>query len=139
MFLVVRAGKFESLDAVQELRVAVSDGGPSREDLVELFELSEADRRTNVVDPIVEPESRVLEPAARVGATLVPEAAQKTPLTFGMRRDHAPFSRRDLLVRVEGEDRGWSVRAEHIPAIARAQCLARVLDEREPVAVADRT
>ncbi len=113
-------------------------GRPPRENLVEPLELTEADRRAYVVDPIVESEPGVLEPAARVGATLVPEAAQKPPLFLGMGRDHAPFSRRHLLVRIEGEDSRWPVRAEHVPAITRSQRLACVLDEREPVPVADR-
>ena len=44
----------------------------------------------------------------------------------------------DLLVRIEGEDRAGAVRADGRTLVLRAERLARVLDQREPVPLGDR-
>ena len=49
------------------------------QDPVELLELAEPDRGPDVVDPVVEPEPGVVEPAAAVGATLVAQALEQLP------------------------------------------------------------
>ena len=79
----------------------------------------------------------MLEPPAPVSAALVAEALEQPPLLLGVRRHHAAFPRRDLLVRVEGEDRGGAVRADACAAVLRAERLAGVLDQRQPVPLAE--
>ncbi len=80
----------------------------------------------------------MLEPAALVATALVAQRAEQAPFLFGMRGHHPAFARRDLLVRIEREDGAWSLRSERSPLVPRAECLARVVDEREPVPVGDR-
>ncbi len=102
---VVGARKVEAAHIGEELRVARGNVGPRAKDVVELLELADADRGPDVVDPVVESEPCMLEPAAGVGAALVAQASQQPPLRLRMRRDHAALAGRDLLVRVEGKDR----------------------------------
>ena len=61
----------------------------------------------------------MLEPAALVAAALVAQRPQQAPLLLRVRRDHPALAGRDLLVRVEREDRGRAVRAER-PALVLA-------------------
>src|SRR5581483_12238910 len=101
--------------------------------LVELLELSDADRGADVVEAVVESEPHVLEPPAIVAAALVAQRAEQAPLLLGVRRHHAALARRHLLVRIEREDGARAVRAERLSLVLRADCLARIVDEREPV------
>ena len=74
---VVSAGELEPGHVGEEPRVAGRNGRARRENRVELLELPQADRRADVVEPVVEAEPGVLEPPARVGPALVPEAPQQ--------------------------------------------------------------
>src|SRR5581483_3722117 len=108
-------------------------------DLVELLQLADADGRADVVEAVVVAEPDVLEPSARVPPALVSQRPQQAPLLLRVRRDDPAFSRRDLLVRIEGEDAAHALRAERRALVPRAERLARVVDERKPVLVGDRT
>src|SRR5204863_8948052 len=104
---------------------------------VELLELGDPDRGADVVEAVVVAESRVLEPAAAVGAPLVAEALQQPPLRLVMGRDDSALPCRHLLVRIEREDGGRAVRANRRAAVVGAERLACVLDQREAVAFAE--
>ena len=91
-----------------------------------------------IVEPVVEAETAVLEPARRLEAALVAQRDQQLVLVLRPGRDRPALAGRHLLVRVEGPDRRMAVRAERPPFVARPQSLARVLDERQAVLVADR-
>ena len=52
-------------------------------------------------------------------------------------RHRAALARRHLLVRVEGPDGGMSVRAQRLALVHRAERLARVLDQRDAVLLAE--
>ena len=108
------------------------------EDRLQLLELTQAERCADVVDPVVEAEPRVVEPAAAVRPALVAEALEQAPGLLRPRRDHAAFAGRDLLVGVEGEDRVLALRADRPPLVDRAERLAGVVDQRDPVPFADR-
>ena len=87
----------------------------------------------HIVQPVVEAEPGVLEPAAAVGAALVPQRFQQPPLLLGVRRDHPALARRHLLVRIEREDGRGAMRAESRAAVVGSERLARILDQRETV------
>ena len=55
------------------------------------------------------------------------------PRLLGVGRDHPALAGRDLLVRIEGEDRVDSVGAHRLAVVLGAQGLAGVLDQRQPV------
>src|SRR5438270_8774255 len=55
-----------------------------------------------------------------------------------MRRHHAAFTRRDLLVRIKREDRTRAMRAKPRTLVLRAERLARVLDQSQTVPLRDR-
>ena len=135
---VVVAGELEPLDVCEQLAVARRRGAPKVEDLGKLLELPDADRGADVVDPVVEPEPRVLEPPSAVRASLVPEADEEPVLLLRMRRHHPALARRDLLVGVEGEHGGRALRADGLALVPGSERLACVLDEHQPVPVADR-
>ena len=78
----------------------------------------------------------MLEPAAGVRAPLVAQASQEEPLALRVGRDHPALARRDLLVRVEREHGRRPVRADALALVTRAECLAGVVDERDPPRVA---
>ena len=59
------------------------------------------------------------------------------PLLLGVRHDHLALARRELLVRIEGEDARGAVGAEGSTAILRSERLAGVVDQRKPVPVGD--
>src|SRR6476660_9553224 len=69
--VVILQRQLEPFDVVQQEAIARRDGGAARKDRGQLFELPDPDGGANVVDPIVEAESRMVEPAAAVGAPLV--------------------------------------------------------------------
>src|SRR5439155_24564363 len=95
------------------------------QDLVELLELGDPDRRLEVGPPVVEAEPDVVEPAAVVVcATLVPQAAELPPLLLGVRGDDTAFTGRDQLVRVEGEDGRRPVRPDRRAPVLGAERLA---------------
>src|SRR5262249_12145301 len=114
------------------------DAAARREDAVELLELADPDRGADVVEPVVEAEPRVVEPAAPVRPALVAEGGEEAPLVFRMGGDHAALAGRHLLVRVEGAHRGRSMRSDRITLVAGAERLTGVVDQRDPVPVADR-
>ena len=94
--------------------------------------------RATSLEPVVEAEPHVLEPAAGVAAALVAQRAQQPPLLLRVRRDDPALAGRHLLVRIEREDRARPVRADRRALVLRAERLARVLDERETVLLRDR-
>src|SRR5262249_57659623 len=122
----------------EELRVARRDLASAGEDAVELLELSDAERRRDVVEPVVEAEAPVLEPARRLEAALVAQRDEQLVLLGRAGEDGSALAGRDLLVPVERKFRGVAVRAERAPLVPRTERLAGVFDEREPVPVADR-
>ena len=58
-------------------------------------------------------------------------------LVLVVRRDRTALARRDLLVRVEREDGRMAVRTDWVSLVPGAECLARILDEREAVSLAE--
>ena len=126
-------GKPEAVDVGQQLRVARGDLGAAGQDPVELLELADPDRGPDVVDAVVEPEPRVVEPAAAVGATLVAQALEQLPRLLRPRRHDAALAGRDLLVRVERPDGVLALRTERALPVPRSERLARVVDQRQPV------
>ena len=79
-------------------RIPSGDGRAPPKDLVEPLELAEPESGTDVVDPIVETEASMVEPAPE---SALPDCAtaEEPPLVLGVRRHHAAFSGRHLLVR----------------------------------------
>ena len=134
---VVRERRLDTVDPGQELRVPRRDSVPALQDLVELVELRDPDRRADVVEAVVVAEPRVLQPSAVVGAALVPEALQQPPILLVVRGHDAALAGRDLLVRVEGEDGGRAVGADAGSPILRAERLTGVLDQGQPVPLAE--
>ena len=59
-------------------------------------------------------------------------------LLLRVRGHHPALARGDLLVRVEGENRRGALRAHRLALVPGAERLARVLDQREAMPVADR-
>ena len=134
---VVRQRQLD-VEAGEQLGVARGDLAPRVEDAVELLELPDPERRRDVVEPVVEAEPAVLEPARRLEPALVAQRDEQLVLLGRAGRDRAALAGRHLLVRVEGPDRRMAVRAERPALVLGAERLARVLDEREPVPLADR-
>src|SRR6266550_836967 len=66
------------------------------------------------------------------------QAAQQLPLVLGMRHHHPAFTGRDLLVRIEAEHGRDAVPADRPPLVLGTQSLRSVLDQRQPVPLADR-
>src|SRR5205807_10291188 len=87
-----------------------------------------------LVEAVVEAEPIVVQPAHVRRATLV--ALGLDPLLDrGVgHRHHPPLTRRNLLVRVEAERRWIAAGADGDAAVRRAERLARVLHDREPLA-----
>ncbi len=133
---VVGERHLDAVDVAQELAVPRRDLAPQAQDLVELLELPDPERRAHIVEAVVEAEPHVLEPAAVVAATLVAQRPQQPPLLLRVRRDHPALAGRDLLVRIEREHGARPVRADRRALVLGAERLARVLHEREPVLVA---
>src|SRR5207247_9310904 len=95
------------------------------EDPVGLLQLSDPERRGDVVEAVVVAEASVHEPRAGLEPPLVAQRDEQLVLLLVVGRDAAPLARRDLLVRVEGEDRGMAVRADRAALVLRAERLAR--------------
>src|SRR5262245_40526276 len=129
MLGVVGEERFDPRDSGEQPRVAPGGRRAQLEDLVETLDQRKADGRRQVGEAGVVAEARVIEPAPRVGAALVRQALDEPPLLLGLDRDRAPFTRRHLLVWVEGEDGGMREGAERRAAVACAERLAGVLDE----------
>src|SRR5437588_347569 len=121
-----------------EARPERGDFAPAGEDLLELLQLANPKRGGDVVQAVVEAEAAVLEPARGLEPSLVAERDEQLVLGLRVGRDRAALAGRDLLVRIEGEDSRVPVRAEPPALVHSPECLARVLDEREAVPVADR-
>ena len=92
MPFVVVARQLEPVDTVQQASVPAACGlVPRREDRVELLQLPDPDRRANVVEAVVEAESRVLQPTPAVGSTLAAQALEQAPRRLGVcRRQRRP-------------------------------------------------
>ena len=81
----------------------------------------------------------MVEPgAAAVVAALVAHALHQLPLLLGMREDDPALAGRELLVRVEAEHARNAVRADRMALVLGAQGLGGILDQHQPVPVADR-
>ena len=80
----------------------------------------------------------MLQPARRLETALVAEGHEQLVLLGVRGRHRASLARGHLLVRVEGPDGGVSVRAERLALVHRAERLARVLDQRDAVLLAER-
>src|SRR5947209_16431225 len=94
----------------------------------------------NVPPALVPAATHVVEPAPGVvGSALVPQAAMQLPLLLGVRDDDATFTRRDLLVRIEAEDPRRPVSTERRPLVLGSERLRRVLDQGQPMALAQRS
>ena len=122
----------------EQLRVALGDRPPRLEDPVELLELADPERRRDVVEAIVVTEPPVLEPARRLEPPLVAQRDEQLVLLRRPGRHRPALAGRDLLVRVEREDRRVAVRAERTALVERPERLARILNERQTVLVTDR-
>jgi hypothetical protein len=75
--LVVPERCLHSGDVRQQLGVPLRGLAAKREDRLQLLHLRDAERGAQVVEPVVEAQPRVLEPAAAVGAALVAQRAQQ--------------------------------------------------------------
>jgi hypothetical protein len=128
----VGTGQPEAVDAAEPLAVERRDARPPGEQLLEPFELGEAERAGDVVEPVVEAEPVVIEPAHVRRPALVALGVDAF-LRLGVgTHDHASLARRDLLVRVEAEDGEVAARARGAAVgVQRPECLAGVLDEPE--------
>ena len=73
-----------------------------------------------------------------VAAALVAQALQQLPLLLRVREHDAALAGRELLVRVEAESSGDAVPSDGATLVLGAERLGRVLDQREPVPLADR-
>jgi hypothetical protein len=71
--VVVVGDRRLDVDALEQRRVQVRDVGAGSEDLVELLDLADPQRRRDVVVAIVVAEPAVLEPRARLEPPLVPQ------------------------------------------------------------------
>ena len=103
MVCVVGARHAEPGDVCEQLGIACRDLTASGQDPVELLELTHPDRRADAVDPIVEPEPCMVEPAAAVGTALIAQALEELPRLLRRRRYDPALTGGDLLVRVEGQ------------------------------------
>src|SRR5262249_14811774 len=126
------------VDAAQELAVACRSLRAQSPDLREPLELPDPERGGDVAEAVVVAEADVLEPAAGLRPALGAEGADQVPLLLRVRRHNAALTRRDLLVRVEGEDARGALGAEGRAAIDGAERLTGVLDQGQSVAVGDR-
>ncbi len=127
------------LYAVEQARVPIRHLRPQRQQPVELLQLADPDRGLHVGPAVVEPEPHMVEPRApAVVAALVAHAPQELPLLLGVREDDSALTGRELLVRVEAEHARNAVRADRIALVLGAQGLGGVLDQGQPVPVADR-
>src|SRR6478672_8057317 len=80
-----------------------------------------------------------MEPGASlVLPPLVAEAADELPLLLRVREDDPALAGRQLLVRVEAEHAGRTLRPDRPALVLRAEGLGCVLDQREAVPLADR-
>ena len=138
MVVVVGERQLEPVHVREQLCVARRGRLAQGENRVELLELTDSEGGADIVDAVVEPEPRVVEPAAAVGAALVAQAHKLAPRVLRVRRDDAALSRGHLLVRVEGEDRIDALRAEPAALVLRAERLAGVLDQDEVVLLGQR-
>ena len=138
VILVVGARQDETVGAGQKLVVPRGHGAPPGENQVQLLELAQADRRADVVDPVVEAEPRVVEPPAAVGPALVAQALEQEPRLLRPGRDDATLARRDLLVGIEREDRVLALSADRPPLVDGAERLAGIVDQCNLMALADR-
>ena len=129
----VGAGQPEALDARQRLRVERRDPRPRGEQLVEPLQLSDAERAGEVVEPVVEAQPVVVEPA-HVGRPALVALGVDALLDLGRRRqDGAALARRDLLVRVEAEHAQVAASADlGAVGVGRPERLAGVLHDPEP-------
>ena len=101
----IRAGERQALDPPERLAVQRRDRGPPGEQVVEPFELRDAQRAGDLGEAVVEAQAIVVEPAHVRGTPLV--ALGVDPLLVGVDRahHHAALTGGHLLVGVEGEDR----------------------------------
>ena len=124
MIGVVGERDLDTVDVAQELAVPLGNLAPQPQDLVELLELRDPDRRADVVQAVVEPEPHVVEPAAFVAAALIAQRAQREPLLFRVGVDDAALAGRDLLVRIEREHARPALRADRRALVLGAERLA---------------
>ena len=123
-------------DIRQQLRVHGRDRAARLEDPVELLDLTDPERGREVVEAVVVTEAPVLEPRRRLEPPLVPQRDEQLVLVGRAGRDRPALAGRHLLVGVERPHRRVPVRAQRATLVLRAQGLARILDEREAVALA---
>ena len=126
------------VDAVQQLAVSRRHLPARDENRVEPFELRDPERGRDVVEAVVVAQAAVQEPGARFEPSLIPERHEHLMLFPRGGRHRPALAGRDLLVRIEGEHGRVPVRADRTAAVTRAEGLARVLDELQPVTLAQR-
>ena len=73
------------VDVGEQLRVRRRDLATRREDPVELLELADPERRRDVVEPVVEAEPPVLQPARRLEPALVAQRDEQLVLRSACR------------------------------------------------------
>ncbi len=134
---VVGERRLDPIHVDEQLVIAGSDLRTRGEQVVELLELTDPDRGREVVEAVVVPVARVIEPAVGVRPALVPEAREQLPLFLGAGRHHPALAGRDLLVGVEREHGEMAVRADRRASVLGPQRLAGVLDQDERVALAE--
>src|SRR5690349_14612657 len=117
MIGVVRERELDAVDVAEQLAVARSDIAPQGEDLVELLDLPDPERCAHVVEAVVVTEPHVLEPTAGIAAALIAQRAEQPPLLLRVRRHDPALAGRDLLVRIEREDRARPVRTDRSAAV----------------------
>ena len=132
----VRAGQAEPVLCGQRReRLAVGRGDVRAvgQHAAEALQLRKPQRRLKLCEPVVEAQAIVVEPVHVRRAALVSLGVDLDLHVGVAQRDHSALARRQLLVRVEAEDRRVPPRADGLTVgVDGAECLAGILDDRQP-------
>ena len=129
----VGARQLQALDAGEGVPVARRDFAPGGEHLLEPRELGEADRTRDLREAVVEAQPVVVQPAHVARAPLVSLRLYALPESLPVAHHHPALARRQLLVRIEGEDRRVAAPADGAPVrVHRPERLASVLHDGDP-------
>ena len=132
----VLARQLQPLEAGQRRAVPVRRAGAGGEHVVQAIELREPQRARHVGQPVVEAEPVVVEPVHVGRAALVALGVHGRLVRERAHREHPALARDQLLVGVEAERGGMAAAADrHAVGVDGAERLARVLDDRQPVAL----
>ncbi len=143
--IVANRGRNDFRNFTKCSRITRRDLPAARQIRLQLLQLLNAQGTGNVGQPVIEtqqhhfvmPLSRGLALARVAADAVVAKAAQGFGKLRVVGRDHAAFSRGDVLHRMKAED-GHVRQAAHLAAfVLRAQGVAGILDHHQPVAVGE--